>query len=190
MAARQYANNVSMFIYLFALAIGIGTSIIVGRLVGGNRVDEAYQRVWKSARSASVVTLLMVVVVILFREPLIGLFTDDQEIVRIATKVLVLSLLLETGRTLNIVFVNSLRASGDAKYPVWIGMLSMVLMSLPLGYFLVFQLDLGLVGIWLAIAADEWTRAFIMFFRWKSRAWEKHALVKVEEEIGEPAVVH
>ena len=41
---------------------------------------------------------------------------------------------------------------------------------------------MGLVGIWLAIAIDEWTRAIIMFFRWKSRAWERYALVKPEEQ--------
>lgn len=183
MAARQYANNISMFIYLFALSIGIGTSIIVGRLVGARRTDEAYHRVRKSAKISLIVTLLMVLVVIVFRAPLMGIFTDDQEIISLATKVLVLSLLLETGRTLNIVFINSLRASGDAKFPVWMGMLSMVLMSLPLGYFLVFVLDLGLVGIWLAIAADEWNRGIIMFFRWKSRKWEQHALVAPDEEV-------
>ncbi|PLR92835.1 MATE family efflux transporter [Bacillus sp. T33-2] len=178
MAARQYASNISMFIFLFAIAIGVGTSIIVGRLVGANQFGEAYTRVWKSAQSASAVTLLMVLVVILFREPLMGIFTKDPEILRIGSNILLYSIFLETGRTLNIVVINSLRASGDAKYPVWIGLLSMVLMSLPLGYFLVFHLDLGLVGIWLAISADEWTRAIIMSLRWKSRAWEKHALVK------------
>ncbi len=181
LAARQYASNISMFIYLFAIAIGIGTSIIVGRLVGANSFDKAYLRVWASARSASVVTLLMVLLVFVFRETLMGIFTDDDEIIRIGSTVLLFSILLETGRTLNIVFINSLRASGDAKYPVVIGVFSMVCMSLPLGYLLVFQLDLGLVGIWLAIAADEWTRGIIMFFRWKSRAWEKHALVKQEK---------
>src|SRR5699024_11849729 len=33
LAARQYANNISMFTYLFAIAVVMGTSIIVGRLV-------------------------------------------------------------------------------------------------------------------------------------------------------------
>lgn len=56
----------------------------------------------------------------------------------------------------------------------------MVLMSLPLGYFFVFYLHMGLPGIWLAIAIDEWTRAIIMFFRWRSRLWENYALVKPE----------
>ena len=30
LAARQYATNISMFTYLFAIAIGMGTAIIIG----------------------------------------------------------------------------------------------------------------------------------------------------------------
>ncbi|WP_082191302.1 MATE family efflux transporter [Peribacillus loiseleuriae] len=188
LAARQYATNISMFIYLFAMAIGMGTAIIVGRYVGGNRKDDAYFRVWKSVKWAVAVTLGMVMFVILLRKPLMGLFSDDPEIIRMGASVLLLSILLETGRTINIVLINSLRASGDARYPVLIGAFSMVGMSLPLGYFFVFHLNLGLPGIWLAIAADEWTRAFIMIFRWKSRKWEKHALVKHDDLKVEPVV--
>ncbi|CAM4036418.1 MATE family efflux transporter [Paenibacillus alkaliterrae] len=182
LAAKNYANNISMFTYLFAFAIGMGTAIIVGRLVGAGEQTTAYHRVWKSVRWASAFTLIAVALVIVFREPLMRMFTDDEEIIRLGINVLLLSIVLETGRTINIILVNSLRASGDAKYPLWIGMGSMVAMSLPLGYFLIFYLDLGLAGIWLAIAADEWVRAFIMFFRWRSRAWEKHALVGREQK--------
>lgn len=186
LAARQYATNISMFIYLFALAVAMGTSIIVGRMVGANKKDDAYRRVWTSARIALCGTFAMVVVVILLRKPLMGLFTKDPVVIEMGMKVLLLSILLETGRTLNLVIINSLRASGDAQYPVWIGVLSMVAMSLPLGYLLVFQLDLGLTGVWLAIAADEWTRAIIMFFRWRSRKWEKYALVSYDGDHAEP----
>ncbi|MFJ8530156.1 MATE family efflux transporter [Bacillus sp. NPDC094106] len=180
LAARQYATNISMFTYLFAIAIGMGTAIIVGRLVGGNEKDEAYIRVWKSVKWAIGVTLCMVILVITFRIQLMELFTDNPHIIALGATVLLLSIMLETGRTMNIVIINSLRAAGDAKYPVLIGAFSMVLMSLPLGYFFVFYLHMGLPGIWLAIAIDEWTRAIIMFFRWKSRAWENYALVKPE----------
>ena len=177
LAARQYAVNISMFTYLFAMAIGMGTAIIVGRLVGASETEEAYKSVWFSVKRALVFTLVMVAVVTIFRIPLMSLFTDNEQIIKIGASVLVLSLLLETGRTMNIVIINSLRAAGDASFPVAIGALSMVMMSLPLGYLLVFVLDLGLPGIWLAIAADEWTRAIIMYFRWKSRRWEKFALI-------------
>ncbi|WP_313892074.1 MATE family efflux transporter [Psychrobacillus sp.] len=177
LAARQYAVNISMFTYLFAIAIGMGTAIIVGRFVGANEKDEAYRSVWSSVKWALLFTVVMVTIVIIFRVPLISLFTDNEQVIKIGASVLVLSFILETGRTMNIVIINSLRAAGDARFPVAIGALSMVMMSLPLGYLLVFVLDMGLPGIWLAIAADEWTRAIIMYFRWKGRRWEKFALV-------------
>ncbi|MER1986489.1 MAG: MATE family efflux transporter [Solibacillus sp.] len=177
LAARQYAVSISMFTYLFAMAIGMGAAILVGRYVGAGEQQLAYERVWFSVKAALIFTVVMVALVTTFRKPLIGLFTDNPEIIAIGASVLVFSILLETGRTINITIINSLRAAGDARFPVKIGFLSMICMSLPLGYFLVFVLDLGLVGVWLAISADEWLRAIIVLFRWKSRKWERYAIV-------------
>lgn len=182
LAARQYAMNISMFTYLFAIAIGTGTAIIIGRHVGAGKKDDAYHQLWTSVRAAFVFTIIMVAFVTIFRKQLMHVFTDNPDVIAIGASVLVLSILLETGRTMNIVVINSLRASGDARFPVKIGFLSMVCMSLPLGYLFVFVLDWGLVGIWLAISADEWLRAIIVYFRWKSRKWERFALVSPNEQ--------
>ncbi|WP_405158129.1 MATE family efflux transporter [Paenibacillus sp. FSL H8-0283] len=185
MATKQYAGNISSYIYLFSMAIGMGTSITVGRLVGARRKDDAYKRVFDSVKWALLATVIIDVIIIFFRVPLMSIFTDNPEIIKLGAQVILLSLLLETGRTCNIVIIGSLRAAGDAKFPVYMGLISMVCMSLPLGYLLIFKLHLGLAGVWLAIAADEWTRAVIMYFRWKSRAWEKHELVEHDdEEVG------
>nr|WP_199912315.1 MULTISPECIES: MATE family efflux transporter [unclassified Lysinibacillus] len=177
LSARQYAVNISMFTYLFAMAIGSGTAILVGRYVGSGDKDRAYKTVWFSVKSALVFTLVMVALVMIFREPLMGLFTDNEDIIQIGASVLLLSIFLETGRTINITIINSLRASGDAAYPVRIGLISMILIGLSLGYIFVFVLDLGLVGVWLAISCDEWIRAILVIFRWRSRKWERYAIV-------------
>lgn len=182
LAARQYAHNISMFTYLFAIAIGMGTAIIVGRFVGAGRSEEAYSQLWKSVQYAMTFTIVAVSIVVIFRESIVGIFTDNPEVIRLAAQVLVLGLALETGRTLNIVIINSLRAAGDARFPVIMGAISMIGISLPLGYFFVFTLEWGLVGVWAAIAIDEWTRGLIMLFRWKSKAWKRYALVKVPEK--------
>lgn len=186
MATRQYASNISMYIYLFSMAIGMGTAIMVGHYVGSRRNQDAYTRVFQSVKWALAATVVIDLIIIAFRVPLMSLFTDNMAIVRMGAQVILLSILLETGRTVNIVIINSLRASGDARFPVYMGLISMVCMSLPLGYFLIFRLHLGLAGVWLAIAADEWTRAVIMYFRWRSRAWERHALVEPVESVPEP----
>lgn len=177
LASRQYVLNISMFIYLFSLAIGMGTAIITGRLVGAGSQEEAYQRVWVSLRWGFLCTVIINIVVIVFREPIMGLFTNDPDILRISTQVILLSIFLETGRVFNIILINSLRAAGDAKFPVYMGLISMVGVSLPLGYVLAFHANLGLAGVWLAVATDEWIRAVVMFFRWRSRAWERKSLV-------------
>lgn len=181
LSARQYAVNISMFTYLFAMAIGMGTAILVGRYVGAGEKDRAYETVWFSVKSALIFTLVMVALVITFRKPLMGLFTDNDEIIQIGVSVLLLSIFLETGRTINITIINSLRAAGDATYPVRIGLISMIFIGLSLGYFFVFVLDLGLVGVWLAIACDEWIRAILVIFRWRSRKWERYAIVGPKE---------
>jgi Na+-driven multidrug efflux pump len=33
----------------------------------------------------------------------------------------------------------------------------------------------GLVGIWIAYAADEWIRGSLMFWRWETHGWVGHA---------------
>lgn len=180
-AARQYAMNISMFTYLFAMAIGMGTAILIGRHVGAGEQDIAYKRVWFSIKAALIFTIVMVAIVTLLREPLMRVFTTNEEIITIGASVLVLSILLETGRTINITIINSLRAAGDARYPVKIGFISMICISLSLGYVFVFVMDLGLVGVWLAIAADEWIRAILVLFRWKSRKWERYAIVSANK---------
>jgi len=35
----------------------------------------------------------------------------------------------------------------------------------------------GLTAFYLCIGTDETTRGIVMFFRWKSKRWKKHALV-------------
>lgn len=180
LAARQYALNLSMFVFVFSMAIGMGTSIIVGRMIGAKLQDEAYRKVWGSLKWGLLLTMSFNLLIIVFREPLIRIFTQDPEIVRITSLVIVLSIALEVGRTFNLILINALRAAGDAKFTVYMGLISMVGISLPLGYYMVFHTDLGLAGIWLAIALDEWIRGVVMMLRWRSRKWDSKGLVTPE----------
>lgn len=185
LASRQYANAISHYVFLCSLALGMSTAILVGRLVGARRADDAYRQALESLKWGLAITVVVDVAAILLRERLAGLFTDNGDIIQVTAQLIVLGLLLETGRCFNLVLVSALRAAGDATFTVYMGILSMACMSLPLGYFLVFKLNMGLPGVWLAVSADEWLRGISMWLRWKSRAWERKSLV---EPSAEPAV--
>jgi Na+-driven multidrug efflux pump len=60
------------------------------------------------------------------------------------------------------------------------GIISMWGVSVPLAYLLGIVFNLGLVGIWIAFAADEWLRGLFMLWRWRKRGWQRKFLIKRE----------
>lgn len=108
-----------------------------------------------------------------FAEPLLSLFTDDRSMINLGRKLLLLTIILEPGRSFNLVIVSSLRAAGDVQFPVYMGILSMWGVGVTVAYVFGIALGFGLVGIWLSFIADEWLRGLLMLWRWRSRIWMK-----------------
>lgn len=175
---KVYTQNLMMFIYLFSAAVGQGTQIIVGYLVGAGRFNDAYHRCLRSLKFAIVVSFGIAVLFSIFSESLFGIFTDNEEIIALGSTLIMLTILLEPGRSFNLVIISSLRASGDVKFPVYMGIISMWGISVTLSYLLGLTFEMGLVGIWIAYIVDEWFRGLVMLRRWKSRIWESKAFVK------------
>ncbi|WP_077924704.1 MATE family efflux transporter [Wohlfahrtiimonas larvae] len=176
LAAHNIYLQLSYMLMLFALAIGIGNEILVGHLVGASRFNDAYKRTFKSLRTGMLVTFAVVVVFYFARHFIVGRFTDDPVIMNLLLPLFLLSILLEVGRTQNIVMVNALRATGDAKFPFYAALVFMWGLAIPVGYFFGFVLEMGLIGIWIGFLCDEWVRGLVNAWRWKSRRWETKRL--------------
>src|SRR5690625_2378407 len=122
---KVYTQNIMMFIFLFSIAIGQGSQILIGHMVGAGKTKDAYERGIKSLRIASLVSLCVAIVVFIFAEQLLGIFTSDTSILEKGAILFAITTILEPGRAFNIVMINSLRAAGDVKFPVYIGIIVM-----------------------------------------------------------------
>lgn len=176
LTTKVYTNNVMMFIMIFGIAVGQGTQIVVGHLVGAGKKEEAYRTCLKSLRVALLIVFCMSIVIFTFSKNLLALFTEDQSIIDLGNKLLLLSIFLEPGRVFNVVIINSLRAAGDVKFPVIMGVFSMWGVAVLLSFLLGIKFSLGLLGVWIALGCDEWCRGLAMLFRWRSRAWQNMSL--------------
>ncbi len=174
LAAKVYTQNLMMFIMLFGAAISQGTQILIGRLIGAKEFDAAYRRCMKSLYWAIAISLLSSTALSLSSTHLLTFFTSNSEIIQIASLLLILTIILEPGRSFNIVIINSLRAAGDAKFPVYMAMISMWGIGLPIAYLLGIQLEMGLIGVWISFIVDEWIRGIFMYRRWRSRVWTEY----------------
>ncbi|MCA1056776.1 MATE family efflux transporter [Rossellomorea aquimaris] len=171
LTTKVYAQNLMMFIFLFSVAISQGTQILIGHLVGAKEYESAYERCLKSLKIAIAISLIMAGIFSLFADPLFRIFTDNEQIISLGKTLIYLTIILEPGRSFNLVVINSLRATGDVRFPVYMGILSMWGVSVTLSYILGIWFGLGLVGIWISFIADEWLRGIIMLKRWKSKVW-------------------
>jgi Na+-driven multidrug efflux pump len=102
---------------------------------------------------------------------ILRIFTTNPEIIQTGKNVLLVFIFLEMGRLSNIMVIQALRATGDVRYPVYAALISMFGIKVPLAYYLVFIQDIGLVGIFIAIAADELARGIFVFIRWTRKPW-------------------
>ncbi|MGF2615318.1 MATE family efflux transporter [Rossellomorea vietnamensis] len=177
LTTKVYAQNLMMFIFLFALAISQGTQIMIGHMVGRKDFKSAYERCIKSLKVSIFISLGMAVIFALFSEPLLRIFTSNEEIIYLGSILIWLTIILEPGRSFNLVVISSLRAAGDVKFPVYVGILSMWGVSVFLSYLLGIVFGLGLIGVWISFIADEWLRGVIMLRRWRSRVWMNKSFI-------------
>lgn len=171
LTTKIYTQNVTAFVFIFSMAIGQGTQIIVGHLIGQESKGEAHRSGVQYLKLAVLVSLGISLLLCLLADPLLGLFTSDPEIIRLGKLLMLLSVLLEPARASNMVLISCLNAAGDVKFPVITGLVSMWGISVPLAYVLGIVCGMGLTGIWIAFAVDEWVRSLIMLRRWQQRSW-------------------
>ncbi len=186
--AKTYIQNMMFIVWMLGLAIGQASMILIGHLVGLNRMQDAYKRAIRSLTIAITADTACAIMMFILGKPLLGIFTRDPAIIQVGITLLLITVLLEPGRAFNLVIGNALRGAGDVRYPVFMGILSMWLISVPLCYILGIVYKLGLPGIWLAFVADEWVRGIIMMLRWRSGVWRDMSLVKAKytEDVDVP----
>jgi putative MATE family efflux protein len=182
LTTRIYTQNIMFLIMMLAISIGRGGQIMIGHMVGAGEQEEAYKQVFRNLWRSMIITLVAVAIITPFREPLLGLFTNDRDIITIGASLLLLSFILEPGRNFNIIIERSLQAAGDARFAMIASVSVSWLFSVPLIYFLGIRMGYGLYGIWVAFIADEWIRGIILMLRWRSRAWQNKALVQRKKD--------
>lgn len=178
LAARTYCVNMIMFVYLFCISITQGGDILVGHLVGQKRHQAAYILGNYFFRRSMIITVSGSIILALAGKSILSAFTDNPEIIAMGVWVLVIDVFLEVGRTANIFAVGTLRATGDAVYPVIIGIIFQWSIAVGLSYFIGIPLGLGLVGMWVGFALDENIRGIILMRRWQSGKWKNKGFVK------------
>lgn len=177
---KIYCGIMTNFSYLYSISVAVATSIIVGHEVGAGKYDDAYKRVIRTLGPAMVITEIIAIANLLLSGFTFSIITNDADILSLAQKVMIVAVVLELGRTPNLVVINSMRAAGDVKFPTLLGMGSMWGISVVFSYIFGIVLGFGLVGIWISMAMDEIFRGIVVYIRWRRGTWRGKSVVSDE----------
>ncbi|HEC1794877.1 TPA: MATE family efflux transporter [Campylobacter lari] len=169
--------QISLLIMLVGQAISVANEIIIGKLVGAKYLNVAYKHTWIALYFSVVASAFVALLNYVLQDFTMGVVKLEESLKELMIPLFTLSIFLEISRTFNIVMVNSLRASGDARFPFLSGVVFMLGVSLPVGYVLCFYVGLGILGVWIGFCADEFLRGIVNSYRWKSKKWQGKALV-------------
>lgn len=120
---------------------------------------------------------MVAIIVALTGSRLMTIFTSNPEVIKLGATCLWCDAILQPFKAGNIVLTSALRAAGDSKFPAIVGSSMMWTLGLGTALFLCFGLELGIIGLWLGMAADEFYRSVVNYFRWRGGKWQKYAVV-------------
>ncbi len=179
-ALATFGILIAILRYVFITGVSIGTAgqIKVGYYIGAGRQEEAQRRVYGYFAAGFLTSFGLAVLINVFKRPLLGLFSSSPALIGLASTVLLISLGHEPGRNFNTIINPGLKGAGDVHFPVLAGIVGMWCIGTFGAWLLGIRLGLGLIGVWAAMCADEWSRGIAMLMRWRSGAWKSKALVR------------
>lgn len=171
LTTKIYCATMITFIQLIGVSIVQGGDILVGHYVGQLRYRAAYILGNYFLRIAMTLTLVIAAILAIFGRQLLGFFTENQNIIAMGTWIFIIDWFLDIGRVKNIFACGTLRAAGDAVYPVIIGVTFQWSVAVGLAWVLGIPMGFGIIGFWIAFCLDENLRGIILMRRWHSQKW-------------------
>jgi MATE family multidrug resistance protein len=150
--AHGIALSLAAFTYMFASGIGSATTIRVGNYYSLNNLEEVKLAIKTSYQSVMFTMGFMALLFICFNTFLPTIFSNDQEIVLIASQLLLFAAFFQLFDGTQVVAIGVLRGLDDYKFSTYIAFIGYWIIALPLCYFFAFTLKLKVYGVWLALS--------------------------------------
>ena len=179
---KTYASMFAMVTYLFTSAVSQAMQVIVGELLGAGETKAVDTVVKKTRNISIIVSTTIALIFFLLSDYMFRIFhVSDPELLKIAKGVMGIEIALEFGRAFNIVYVRALQTSGDVVFPTVSAVIFCWSVAV-LGSFIFgspYILNMGLLGVWMAMALDECIRAAIFVVRWHKGRWKSFNLSRI-----------
>ena len=177
-AANGVANSVDMIAIVVVNAVNLAMVTVVGQCVGADEYEQAKAYTWKLMKISYLATAVLGVLVCVSLPLILQIYELSDQTYRLSCFLIIMHnilaiLLHQTSFNLS----NSLRAAGDAKFTMYVGVGSMIVFRLGTAVLFGMVLNLGIIGVWIAMGMDWLARSVAFVIRYKSGKWKEYKAI-------------
>lgn len=174
-AAMGIGNRMESLSYLTCHGFAIAAATMVGQNLGAGKPERAAKCAWGATGVAVGITTIVGFFFLVIPGLIASIFTSDPVVHKIAVDYLFILGLSQAAMACEMVLEGSFSGAGNTLPPMVIAIPGAIL-RIPLAYFLVFNLNWGINGVWWTLTITSFAKAAILIFWFRRGVWKKTEL--------------
>ena len=179
-AANQIALKLASTTFMIAVGIGVASTVRVGNQKGLRNYVELRRIAFSNFLLILIIMFSFSIGFVLLKDTLPWVFTDNLEVIAIASSLLIIAGLFQLSDGLQAVILGGLRGLQDVKWPSILSFIAYWIIGFPISYFLGKEEVLGTLGIWIGLLVALTSSAIMLFFRFN---YLSNKLIKEKNEL-------
>jgi len=172
LAGYTIAIRVLMFTLMPAWGMSNAAATLVGQNLGARKPDRAEASVWKTGKYNAVFMLAVSVVYLIFAPEIIGFFSQAVPVVESGALCLRIITAGYLFYAYGMVVTQAFNGSGDTRTPTRINLVAFWLFQLPFAYVASQTLEMGPMGVFLAITLAEVLLSVLAVVAFRKGKWK------------------
>lgn len=177
-AANSVAGSIDQIAVVVVNAINLGIVVVVGQCIGANDYEQAKYYIKKLMKISYIVTGIIGSAVILLLPWILNLYSLSSEARNLTFILVIMRNIMATAlHPTAFVLPNGLRAAGDVKFSMVVGIVSMILFRLGAAVLFGIIFNLGIIGVWIAMGSDWLCRSVCFVIRFIKGKWRQFKVI-------------
>ena len=167
LAAHQIALNYAAFMFMVPFALSMANTSVVGRLLGQGEAQEARIAGRTGIILATGFMTLSAIVMILFAQQIIGLYTQDALVAKIAVSLLGMAAAFQIVDGIQVAASGALRGYKDTQIPMYVNLFSYWAVGFVMAWYFGIKLELGPTYIWAGLVGGLAVASVLLSWRFE-----------------------
>jgi len=155
---------------VYALAMAVGT--IVGQNLGARQPARAERAGWQCALLGSVFNAFIGLVMFFFALPIAQLMSHDATVTEFTKQYLQIVGISEPFVAVWMILFGAMQGAGYTRWPMWASAFCLLVLRLPLAWYLTVPLKMVPAGTWMGITISSTIIGIVAIWRFKTGVWK------------------